>query len=167
MKQMTTDNLGAAFAGESQAHMKYMAFADKADAEGKTEVARLFRAISFAEKIHATNHFKTLGNVGSTAENLEGALGGETYEIDEMYPSFVAVAENQNEKSALQSLNAAFEAEKVHQKMYRTAVDAVAAGNDASTDKIAVCEVCGWTVQGEAPDTCPVCKAKKDKFKIF
>src|SRR3972149_4758372 len=121
MRQMTVDNLSSAFAGESQAHMRYLAFAAKAESEGKKEVGRLFRAISYAEQIHATNHLKTLGKVKTTGENLDAAIGGEDYEITEMYPAFKAVAELENEKAAITSINQAFETEKVHLKMYKAA----------------------------------------------
>lgn len=98
MHKMTQGNLEAAFAGESQAHMKYHAFADKAEKEGLPEVARLFRAVSFAEQVHATAHFRTLDGIGTTEENLQAAIDGETYEVEEMYPAFIAVAEVQEEK---------------------------------------------------------------------
>ena len=100
MKKMTEENLKAAFAGESQAHMKYLVFADKAEQEGKLNTARLFKAIAYAEQVHATNHLKALGNVKSTSENLDTAIGGETFEVEEMYPAYNAVAELQNEKGA-------------------------------------------------------------------
>jgi rubrerythrin len=167
MQQMTKDNLETAFAGESQAHMKYLIFADKAEKEGFTNVARLFRATSYAEQVHATSHFRTLKGVGKTAENLEAAIGGETYEVDEMYPVFIAVAKEQQEKAAVRSNEWAMEAEKVHAALYGRAKSAVESGNDTDIGQVYVCSVCGWTGEGEPPDECPLCKAKKDKFVTF
>jgi rubrerythrin len=167
MHQMTESNLAAAFAGESQAHMKYMIFADQAEREGFANVARLFRAISFAEQAHATGHFRTMGNVGKTTENLGAAIAGETYEVTEMYPAFDAVAKLQEEKSAIRSIMAAWEAEKIHAGMYANAKSAVDGGADAQIGQIHVCSICGHTGFGEAPDQCPVCRAKKEKFSTF
>lgn len=167
MKLMTKDNLQAAFAGESQAHMKYLIFADQAEKEGFSDVARLFRAIAFAEQVHATNHFRTLGKIGQTAENLQAGIDGETYEVNEMYPAFRAVAELQEEKGANRSMTWALEAEKVHAGMYEQARQAVLSGKDAEVGEIYICETCGWTVEGEPPDRCPICGAKKEKFRRF
>jgi rubrerythrin len=167
MHKMTEDNLKAAFAGESQAHMRYLIFADKAEKEGFPNVARLFRAISFAEQAHATNHFRTLGGIGSTAENLGEAIGGETYEVEEMYPAFLAVAEAQGEKSAVRSMTYALQAEKIHAAMYQEAKQSVQGGKDVELRTVYICEVCGYTVEGEAPDRCPVCNAPKDRFRAF
>ena len=167
MRKMTEDNLRAAFAGESQAHMRYLIFAQKAGGEGRPNVARLFRAISFAEQIHATNHFKTLGDLGDSSANLQMAIDGETYEVEEMYPAFNAVAKLQNEKGAEQSTNSAWQAEKVHAGMYQKAKQAVDSGKDADIGDVYICGVCGWTVEGGAPDRCPVCGAPKDKFRKF
>lgn len=167
MHEMTKDNLEAAFAGESQAHMKYLIFADKALKEGLPNVARLFRATSYAEQVHATTHFRTMRGVGKTAENLEAAIGGETYEVDEMYPAFIAVAKEQEEKAAVRSNEWAMEAEKVHAALYGRAKAAVEGGNDTNIGQVHVCSVCGWTGEGEPPDECPLCKAKKDKFVAF
>ena len=167
MKLMTKDNLQAAFAGESQAHMKYLIFADQAEKEGFSDVARLFRAIAFAEQVHATNHFRTLGKIGQTAENLQAGIDGETYEVNEMYPAFRAVAELQEEKGANRSMTWALEAEKVHAGIYEQARQAVLSGKDAEVGEIYICETCGWTVEGEPPDRCPICGAKKEKFRRF
>jgi rubrerythrin len=117
MRKMTQANLEAAFAGESQAHMKYAIFADKAEEEGYPEVARLFRAISFAERVHATNHLRELGDIGDTVANLGTAMKGENYENTEMYPAFNAVAKLQEEKGAMLSIHYALEAEKIHEAM--------------------------------------------------
>jgi rubrerythrin len=167
MHKMTQANLEAAFAGESQAHVKYHIFADRAEREGFPTVARLFRAIAYAEQVHATSHFKTLGNLGKTEDNLAAAIGGETYEVNEMYPAFIAVAEVQEEKSAIRSNNWALEAEKVHAGMYEMARQSVLAGEDAEVGDVHICEVCGWTVEGDAPARCPLCGAKREKFRKF
>ena len=167
MRKMTQANLEAAFAGESQAYMKYAIFADKAEEEGYPEVARLFRAISFAERVHATNHLRELGGIGETAANLGVAIGGENYENTEMYPAFNAVAKLQNEKGAMLSIHYALEAEKIHEAMYGEAKNMVASGSDIQSASVFVCPVCGHTVIGEAPDKCPVCGALKEKYRQF
>jgi rubrerythrin len=167
MHKMTQANLEAAFAGESQAHVKYHIFADRAEREGFSNVARLFRALSYAELVHAAGHLKVLEGVQKTEDNLAAAIGGETYEVTEMYPAFIAVAEVQEEKSAIRSNNWALEAEKVHAGMYGMARQAVLAGEDAEVGDVHICEVCGWTVDGEAPDRCPLCGAKREKFRKF
>jgi rubrerythrin len=167
MKQKTESNLSAAFAGESQAHMKYMSFADRATQEGFANIARLFRAASYAEQIHATSHLKVLGQIKSTADNLQAAFAGETHEINEMYPSFIADSEAEGEKSAIRSESWALEAEKVHASLYSQALESIKKGGDVRLGDIHICSNCGWTVQGEAPDVCPLCKAKKEAFKKF
>jgi len=164
---MTQANLEAAFAGESQAHVRYLIFAEKAEREGFPNVARLFKAIAYAEQVHATNHFKALKNLGKTTDNLAAAIGGETYEVEEMYPAFRAVAELQEEKAAVRSNTWALEAEKIHAGMYGEARAAVEAGKDAEVGPVYVCSVCGWTGGGEPPDECPLCKAKKNRFVTF
>lgn len=167
MKEMTADNLKAAFAGESQAHMKYLAFADKAEKEGFGNVARLFRAIAFAEQAHAVNHLRTVGGLGSTSDNLAVAIAGENFEVDEMYPAYVAVAQEQGETRAERSMNWALEAEKIHAEMYAAAKKAVDGGSDADIGTIWICDMCGYTVEGEPPDKCPICGASRDRFKSF
>jgi len=167
MRKMTQANLEEAFAGESQAHMKYLIFADKAEREGFPNVARLFQAIAYAERVHATNHFKALKNLGQTADNLGVAIAGETYEVEEMYPAFLAVAELQGEKVAIRSNTWALKTEKVHAEMYAAAQESVKAQKDTSVGQVYVCPVCGWTGEGEPPDECPLCGAKKEKFVTF
>jgi len=167
MHKMTEENLKAAFAGESQAHMKYLAFADQAESKGKTEIARLFRAIAYAERVHATNHLRTLGGIGDVVDNLDAAIGGETFEVHEMYPAYVAVAELQEEKAAQRSADWALQAEKVHAGMYTKAKEAALGGEDVTLGQVYVCSVCGWTGEGEPPDKCPLCGAKKEKFVVF
>ncbi len=167
MREMTKKNLQDAFAGESQAHMRYLIFADQAEAEGKPNVARLFRAIAFAEQVHATNHLKALGDVGETAENLQEAINGENFEVEEMYPAYDAVAKLQEEKAAQRSIHFAISAEKLHAGLYGNARELVLNGQDFDDDSIHVCSVCGYTGLGDAPERCPVCSAPRDQFKLF
>jgi rubrerythrin len=130
MRPMTEEALKAAFAGESQAHMKYLVFADQADKEGRPNIANLFRAVAHAERIHATNHLKALNGVDGTAHNLEIAKAGEDFEVEEMYPAYLATAELQDEKQAQRSMRYAADAEKVHADLYAAATRAVEAGED-------------------------------------
>ncbi len=157
----TEKNLQDSFAGESQANRKYLAFAKKADKEGHPQVAKLFRAAAAAETVHAHNHLKELGGIKSTKENLEAAIGGETFEFNEMYPQMIADAEEEGNKGALRSFNFANDVEKLHAELYQKALDNL--GKNEDTDYY-VCEVCGYTAEGSAPDECPVCKAKKQAF---
>ena len=167
MHAMTKANLEAAFAGESQAHMKYKIYADKAAEEGYPEVARLFRAISYAEQVHATNHFKQLQGIEDTASNLGAAIGGENYENTEMYPAFHAVAHEQNEKGAMLSIHYALEAEKIHEAMYGEAKSLVESGQDMAAKPVYICPVCGYTVIGDPPAKCPVSQTPSEKFCKF
>ncbi len=167
MRAMTEENLKAAFAGESQAHMKYAIFAEAAEKEGLKNLSRLFRAISYAELVHARNHLNALGRVKQSAENLQSCIEGETYEVNEMYPAFKAVAEFQGEKQALKSFNYALEAEKIHAVMYQDAKKVIEAKKDVALGDVYICEVCGYTVEDRAPEYCPICGAKKEKFRKF
>ena len=167
MQATTQENLKAAFAGESQAHMKYLNFADKAEKEGFHNVARLFQATSYAEQVHASNHLKALEGIQGTVENLGTAIGGETFEVEQMYPDYMAVAEKQGEKKALRSMNWAMEAEKAHAELYGDARQTVESGKDMDAVDIWVCMACGFTMEGEPPDKCPVCGTPKDKFRKF
>jgi len=159
----TTENLKTAFAGESQANRKYTAFAKKADEEGFHQVARLFRAAAHAETIHALNHFKALSGVQSTQENLQAAIGGETYEVDSMYPPMLAEAEATGEKQAARSFRWALEVEKVHAELYRNALASI--GRDAPDVEYYVCPFCGYTHEGMMDGNCPVCGAPFAKFE--
>ncbi len=154
-------NLQDAFAGESQANRKYLAFAKQADKEGHPQAAKLFRAAAAAETVHAHSHLKQLDGIKSTKENLEAAIGGETFEFKEMYPKMIADAEEEGNKGALRSFNLANEVEKVHAELYQKALDNLGKNEDSD---YYVCEVCGYTAEGSAPDECPVCKAKKQAF---
>ncbi len=167
MRRMTEENLKAAFAGESQAYMRYLIFAEVAEREGKPNIARLFRAIAYAEQVHATNHLRELAGIKGTPENLEEAIAGETFEVEEMYPAYDAVAELQGEKGAKRSVHYALEAEKIHAEMYKRAKEAARAGRDIELGTVHICPVCGYTVEGEAPEYCPVCGAPRGKFKAF
>jgi rubrerythrin len=161
----TQDNLKAAFAGESQANRKYLAFAKAAEAEGKPGVARLFRVAAEGETVHALNHFRTLGEVRTTAENLKAAIAGETHEFETMYPQFIKEAQEEGEKGAEISFNSANEVEKIHQQMYSAALARIEAGEDVDLAEYKVCEICGNVFVGEIPENCPICKAPREKFK--
>jgi rubrerythrin len=167
MRKMTEENVKAALAGESQAHIKYLAFAEKAAAEKLPNVSRAFKAASYSEQVHATNHLKTLSGIGSTRENLLAAAGGENFEVEEMYPAYLAVAQLQGEKTAETYLNWALLAEKIHYGIYQEAQKAVASGGDIGFKPVHVCSNCGFTMEGEAPDKCPVCGVPKSKFVTF
>lgn len=160
----TTENLKAAFAGESQANRKYLAYAKKADAEGLPQIAKLFRAAAAAETVHAHAHFRALGAVKDTVGNLEDAIAGEAYEFRTMYPDFLAKAESEKHPGAQTTFRYALAVERVHHDLYTQALAAVKTGSDLPAQKIFVCEVCGHTVWGEAPDKCPVCGASHARF---
>lgn len=161
----TEDNLREAFAGESQANRMYTAFARKAEEEGLPNIARLFRAAADAETVHALAHFRVLGGVKKTKENLETALRGEAEEFKNMYPGFVAEAEKENNTQALYSLKAAMAVEKIHHTLYSEAVEAAREGKDLPLKKVFVCQVCGNTVYDTAPEKCPICGVPSSKFK--
>lgn len=167
MHKMTQANLQAAFAGESQAHMKYAIFSEVAEKEGKPNIARMFKAVAYAETVHAANHLRVLGGVKSTADNLESALAGETFEIEEMYPVYNSDAKLQGEKDAERSTRYALEAEKIHAQMYKKAREVAGQGKDIQLETVHICSVCGYTAEGSAPEYCPVCGAKKTAFKQF
>lgn len=178
---MTAANLRSAHAGESMAYMRYRVWGAHAKKEGFPNVSRLFEAIAYAERVHASNHFKELKSLpgdfavtamagfglGTTEENLAGAIAGEDFEIEQMYPSYLAVAELQQEKGAQTSMRWALEAERIHSKLFSDAKELVAKGKDIPDTDIQICGVCGYTGLGEAPDVCPICGAKKDKFVVF
>ncbi len=160
----TEDNLKEAFAGESQANRRYLAFAKKADADGLAMVAKLFRAAAAAETVHAHAHLRALGGIKTTTENLQEAAAGENFEYQQMYPKFIGEAQAENAKAALASFQNAMAVEQVHHSLYLKAAKTVEAGSDMNSAKIFVCSVCGNTVLDEAPDKCPVCGAAKEKF---
>lgn len=164
---MDLADLKAAFAGESQAAEKYLVFAEKAAADGLPNVANLFRAISFAETRHARNHFRVMAGIKATADNLQTAFEGESFEIDQMYPAYVEVAKVQGDKQAFKSMHWALKAEMDHKRMYAEARAQVLAGGDIAGQPVSVCQVCGHTVIGDVPDKCPVCAAAKQAYRTF
>jgi rubrerythrin len=157
----TEQNLRDAFAGESQANRKYLAFAKKAESEGYPRTAKLFRAAAEAETVHAHSHLRALGEVKSTAENLKTAIEGETHEFKKMYPQMIQEAEQEGQKSALRSFKFANDVEKIHAGLYQNALDNL---DQQENVDYWVCSVCGYTCEGEPPDSCPVCNAKKTAF---
>ncbi len=159
----TDSNLKDAFAGESQANRKYLAFARKAEQDGFTNVARLFRTAAEAETIHALGHLNALGGVGSTADNLRAAVTGETYEYTEMYPPMLqqAIADDHRAK---RMFGYAMKAEAIHAKLYQLALEAVSQGKDLAETRFYLCPVCGNIELGTPPATCPICGTKAEKF---
>jgi rubrerythrin len=163
----TTENLKAAFAGESQANRKYLAFAKKAEDEGYSQIAKLFKAAAAAETVHAHNHLRILGGIKSTAENIEEAITGETYEFKTMYPEFLDVAAEEQENQASWSFNIANEVEKIHAKLYTKASESLKKNKDIPQVEFYVCDVCGNTVENKPPEKCPICNVPaKNFFKI-
>ncbi len=181
MQDMTAANLRSAFGGESMAHLRYLVWAKKAQDEGFVNVARLFRAISRAEEAHASGHFRAMKDVagefsvtagagfglGTTSENLAGAIAGELFEVNQMYPAYMAVAEAQSETAALKSMSYALEAEKTHAGMFEQAKSSVDAGKDYQVGTIRVCSLCGHTLEGDPPQRCPVCGVAAKMFVAF
>ncbi len=158
------EDLKAAFAGESQASRKYLAFAKKAEQDGLPGVAHLFRAAADAETVHAHNHLRAMGGIKSTTENLKEAIEGEFYEFTKMYPDFINDAKTEENRSAEKTFNFANDVEKIHHKLYQKALEVVENGKDLEDGPIYVCSVCGYTHEGEPPDQCPVCKSPKQVF---
>ena len=167
MRAMTKEFLEAAFAGESMALMKYAIFSEKAEKEGRPNLARLFRAIAYAEQVHAANHFRELGKLSDAAGNLETCIEGEHFEVTEMYPVYHRAAELQGEKGAVRSTHYALEAEKIHERMYADAKATIATTKDLTLGTVFICPVCGYTVERDVPQFCPVCGAKREAFKSF
>ena len=181
MNAMTAENLRSAFGGESQAHMRYRIWGDKANKDGFPTVYRLFMATSDAEEVHATLHFKALKDMsgdflvasgggfglGTTSDNLQGAINGELHEVNQMYPAYIAVAEMQGEKTAISAMKFAIDAERVHAELFTKAKEAVDAGKDLEAKVVELCPVCGFiTLTGEE-DKCPLCNAKKELFVAY
>lgn len=182
MHSITAGNLRNAHGGESMAHMRYKTWGDVAQREGFRNVARLFRAIASAENIHATNHFRELKSeagdslcasmavfgIGNTSQNLQGGINGETYEITEMYPTYLETARFQGEKGAQLSFHYALASEKTHAALFQKAKTVIdSSKQDANLGPIQICEVCGWTYEGDIPEKCPICGATGDKFQTF
>ncbi len=182
-RPMTKDALMSAFGGESMAHMRYVIFAEIAEKEGFPNVARLFKAISYAERVHAENHYNRLGELdvdakvvagapfgpGSTSKNLELAIRGEEFEVNEMYPAYIEVAKLQGERAAELSFKWAYEAEKIHAELYRQAKEHVDRGEDWPLDGyVWICPVCGHTHVGPTPpEKCPVCGTDGKRYRKF
>ncbi|HUW67161.1 MAG TPA: rubrerythrin family protein [Candidatus Nanoarchaeia archaeon] len=158
----TQDNLKEAFAGESQANRKYLAFAEQADQEGYKQIAKLFRAAADAEAVHAKNHLSVMGGVGNTIDNLKSAIAGENHEFNEMYPKFIDEAKKENASDAvILCFDVANRVERVHSRLYNKALDNLGKNKEAD---YYVCQICGNTFEGEAPDKCPICNAPKEMF---
>jgi len=160
----TKDNLADAFAGESQANRKYLAFAKQAETDGLPQVAKLFRAAAHAETIHAHAHLRAMGGINKTEENLVAAIEGEGFEFQEMYPPYLAEAQKEGDRMAEVSFRNALAVEEVHHDLYSKALAAVKAGGDLPGREVYVCEICGNTVYDHAPDKCDVCGVPKDRF---
>lgn len=178
---MTADFLHSAYAGESMAHMRYMIWGDMAGKEGFPNIEKLFHAIAYAERVHATNHFNVIDGdtvdaavtagavfgVKKTIENLQGAINGELHEVEQMYPVFLNTARLQQESGAERSFNFALEAEKLHAALFQKAQDAVKENKDIACQAVYICPVCGHTILDEAPEHCPVCGASKSVYVKF
>ncbi len=160
----TSENLQAAFAGESQANRKYLAFAEKAEKDGYPQIAKVFRAAAEAETVHAHAHFRVMNGVKSTQENVQAAMEGEQFEYQDMYPKFIEEAKAEDNKEALVSFQNALAVEQVHHSLYHSALERLKDGQDLPESRVYVCAVCGNTVLDEAPDKCPVCSAPKTQF---
>ena len=161
----TSENLNAAFSGESQANRTYLAFAKKAEKEGLSQIAKLFRAAAYAETVHALNHLEIIGKSKSTIENLKSAVSGETHEFDEMYPEFIQIAKKENKKKAEWSFNVANKVEKIHAGLFSKAIENLENNKELTDIDYYVCKVCGNTVESSAPDRCSICGAPKESFE--
>ncbi len=159
----TIENLKVAFAGESQAFQKYTAFAKKAEHDGLPNIAKLFRLTAEAEKTHADGHFKSLDGIGSTVDNLQAAINGETYEFTTMYPPMLTEAEKTGHK-AKRMFDYAVQAEAVHARLYTQAIQAAKSGKDLAVSEFYLCPTCGYIEFGKAPEKCPICGALGTKF---
>lgn len=162
----TKENVGAAFAGESQANRKYLFFAEKAEEEGHKQIARLFRATAEAETVHARNHLKVLQGLMSTQDNLRAAISGENHEFTEMYPGFIHQAETENQAKAKNSFDLANKVEELHHGLFQAALSKLEKNEAMEEQPFYVCQICGNTVEGKAPDKCPVCGAPAKMFKL-
>ena len=163
----TEKNLMDAFAGESQANRKYLAFAKKAEKDGYPNIAKIFRAIAEAETIHAHKHLEVAGKIGSTLENLKGAVEGEQYEFKQMYPEFIQAAEEEGHKKAQKTFEYANAAEKVHGKTFEELHELVEKGQDYVDKDVFLCPVCGWVGMDPAPERCPICNTPSKSFQKY
>lgn len=160
----TQENLADAFAGESQANRRYLAFAQRAEADGYAQVAKLFRAAAAAETVHALTHLRAMGGIGATADNLQAAASGEAFEFQEMYPPYLKEAQDEGHRPAEFSFKYALAVEGIHHGLYEAAIASVGAGQDLPERKLYVCQVCGNTVYDGVPDRCPICKSPRERF---
>jgi rubrerythrin len=160
----SNENLNAAFAGESQANRRYLGFAQKAEEEGFTQIAKLFRAAAEAETIHALNHLRIVGTIKSTKENLDAAVSGETFEFKRMYPEYLDTAKQEGNKQAAWSFDVASKVEQVHAGLFLKAADALRNKRELEKADYYVCSVCGNTVENAPPEKCPICGSPKSKF---
>jgi rubrerythrin len=160
----TLENLKAAFAGESQANRRYLAFAQRAEEEGRPQVAKLFRAAAEAETVHALNHMRIIGDVKTTPENLNTAVSGETFEYKHMYPEYLKEAKEEKNSQASWSFNVANQVEQVHANLFARAANALKTGKELPKAEYYVCSVCGNTIENEPPEKCPICGNPKSKF---
>ncbi len=161
----TLENLKNAFAGESQAFQKYTAFAKKAERDGMPNIAKLFRTTAEAERLHAAGHFAAMEGISSTAENLQSAIDGETYEFTEMYPPMLEQAIEEGHKAKLM-FGWAVEAEQVHAKLYTLALQAAKEGKDLTVTDFYLCPICGHIEFGKPTDPCPICGLKAEKYVL-
>jgi rubrerythrin len=160
----TNENLKSAFAGESQANRRYVAYARKAEEEGLQQIAKLFRAAAEAETVHALNHLRIMGEIKSTTDNLGTAISGETFEFKTMYPEYLNKAKNEGNQQAAWSFDVANKVEQIHANLFSKAIENLKTGKKPASVDYFVCSVCGNTVEGEAPEKCPICGALKAKF---
>ncbi len=157
-------NLKTAFAGESQANRRYLAFAKKAEDEGLPQIAKIFRAAAEAETVHAMNHLRIAGEIGMTVSNLDEAISGETFEFTKMYPEFLEVSKQEKNKQAEWSFNVANKVEEVHAGLFQKALKALKENEEVSNIDYYVCKVCGNTVEKVAPERCSICGAPNAQF---
>ena len=158
------ENLKKAFAGESQANRRYLAFAQKAEREGLKQVAKLFRAAAEAETVHALNHLRIMGEIKTSSENLETAISGETFEYEQMYPDYIDIAKEEGNMQAVWSFTVANKVEKIHATLFSKAIEAMRSGQVLANQEYYVCNVCGNTIAEQIPDKCPICNASKTRF---
>jgi rubrerythrin len=163
----TEDNLKSAFTGESKANRKYLFFAEKAKEEGQLRIARLFRAAADAETAHARNHLNVMGGIKTTKENLLAAISGENHEFTEMYPSFIKEAESEGDNKAVRSFSLANKVEEIHHGLYQDALNRLEKEEIPELKPFYVCQYCGNTVEGKAPDVCPICGRPRSMFKLI
>jgi rubrerythrin len=163
----TKENLAEAFAGESQANRKYLAFAKQAEVDGFPQVAKLFRAAAHAETVHAHAHLRAMGGIKGTSENLQEAIDGEGFEFQSMYPPYLEEAIKEGDRMAEISFRNALAVEEIHHDLYQKAMAAVKSSSDLAARPLYVCEICGNTVYDEAPDKCPVCQVPKNRFSLI